>query len=183
VITELEARLIARDLRGQFLDDALFQQSWARYFERAKGRENAPDLRRWLESDLGRETIISVGLGPREPLVPSPNGVELSACWHCAGRGYVRADVEPSHPNFGEALACQACRGGERRCTCAMCEPTAGQRLYDHSLCIDESGHDFEHPDACPRCTDAGVEPMRIPILAGVNRAALLASGLTNGTA
>lgn len=174
MLTEFEARLVAREYRGQFRDDVMFQRSWERYFERARGRENIDDLRRWLANDLRGEAVMAIGLGPREPLVSTPNGVELSSCWHCRGRGFVRRELEPSHPDFGKALECPACRAGRRQCDCQRCQPRAeGQKLMDHTLCVDETGHDFEHPDACPKCEDAQVVMMRMP--KGINHAQVLA--------
>lgn len=48
---------------------------------------------------------------------------ELTGCYHCRGVGYVRLDVEASHPEFGKARLCPACQGrdGNHSQHCEKC--------------------------------------------------------------
>lgn len=181
MLTKDEAQEIGKEYKARFANVDAFVRSVQRW-QMEGGADSAAGLRRWLERDLRRDQAAHGALSvvPREPDVPMPNGVELSDCWHCQGRGFIRRDFEPSHPDFGQALTCPACGGGVRRCGCRMCSTspssidvsTGEVTVYDHSRCVDSTGHDYDHPEACPRCLESGVQHRPLP--KGIDHVAVL---------
>jgi hypothetical protein len=175
MLTSYQVEKITEEYQARFTDLDILDRSIRRFFEMAKDISE-PTLRAWLDSDLKRDHLQHAGLVAirREPSLSLPNGVELNDCWHCQGRGQVRRDVEPSHPDFGKALTCPSCGGGTRRCMNACC---ADRGVDDHSRCIDATGHDFEHPEHCPRCLAVGAKqlPIEKPVEGPVDYIAILA--------
>ena len=72
--------------------------------------------------DQATTALVSV---TQEAAVVPPNQVELSGCWHCAGRGFIRLELEPGMNGFGQAVRCPACLGGDRVCPCGWCTADA----------------------------------------------------------
>jgi hypothetical protein len=112
VLSADDARSIAADWRARFTDEAAFELSWTRYFETA----TVPDsdrLEAWLARDLAKDEVLHAGI-VTEPILPTRSRYLQTDCVHCAGNGYVRADVPLSDPRFGKALRCPDCNGGHR---------------------------------------------------------------------
>ncbi len=86
----------------------------------------APDDTRaaaWMERALLRdEDLAAVGKDPENYTI-GPSRYDLNGCYHCHGKGYVRLDVEGSHPEFGKARRCPACldQPGDRSSHCLKC--------------------------------------------------------------
>jgi hypothetical protein len=173
MLTRDEAQLIGREYRDQFESTDAFVRSVQRWQEHG-GQDTAAGLRRWLERDLGRDRATAGALSVVRPELSysPPNGVELGDCLHCLGRGYVRRDVGPSHPDFGKALLCPACANGQRRCGCQTCSSSSSS---NHDNYVDGSGHDWEHGRACPRCREAGAVVVEMPRVNADAAAAVLA--------
>jgi hypothetical protein len=112
LITVDIARDLAADWRERFDDEAAFELSWSRYFETA----TVPDTERleaWLAKDFAKHQVLHAGI-VHEPLLPTHSAYQPTQCQHCGGHGYVRVNVPFDHPNFGKALRCPDCNGGQR---------------------------------------------------------------------
>ena len=116
-----DAKRVAADWRPRFADDAEFEQSWSRYMDSA----TVPDVARleaWLAKDVAKSEVKHAGI-VTEPLLPVRQTLP-DGCYHCHGMGYVRApgwspdpsECGPSHPDFGRAIRCPACRDPHHRC-------------------------------------------------------------------
>jgi hypothetical protein len=108
-----QARAIANQWRPQFVDEASFEQSWARFFELV-GDPTAAKLHTWLAKDQAKDAVRHAGI-VREPAVPQRQRFVIgdeADCMVCKGKRYVRRDVDIDHPHFGKALRCPACNHG-----------------------------------------------------------------------
>jgi hypothetical protein len=180
MLTREEAQAIGLEYRDRFASIDAFIRSVQRWQEHG-GQDTAAGLRRWLERDLLRDLATDAALGVVQPDLVGPNGVELGDCLHCLGRGFVRRDVEPSHPDFGKALLCPGCANGQRRCGCPRCLSSSSSNHDDY---IDASGHDWAHGRACPRCHEAGAVVVDMPKVKADAAATVLArkQDLRNGS-
>jgi hypothetical protein len=106
------ARLIEREWRPKFKDEAAFESSWSRYFADVKVPD-ASRLEAWLVADWQIDQLKHAGI-VKEPLLPVRQDVQFSDCWHCGGMKFVRLDVGIDHPKFGKVFACPDCNGGRR---------------------------------------------------------------------
>ena len=121
-----DARRVAADWRPRFTDETEFELSWSRYMDSA----TVPDISRleaWLAKDLAKSEV-SAPASLAEPLLPVRQTLP-DGCYHCHGFGYVRdlswspdpSVCGPSHPAFGRAIRCPACRDPHHRCD--QCTP------------------------------------------------------------
>jgi hypothetical protein len=124
----------------RFHSRQLLSDSFAEYIRTAHVLDDHR-ARQWLEQDLVRDQeLAAIESNDAERAVPRPSLYALRQCYHCAGRGYVRLDVDPSHPDFGKPHPCPACSMSARN-PAEHCEKCA---TYEPML------------EASPRCSKCG---------------------------
>lgn len=103
--------------------------------------------RQWLEQDLIRDQeLAAIEQTSAELAVPRPSLYALGSCYHCAGRGVVRIDVDPGHADFGKAKPCPVCSVSTRnpavhceRCAALLVPPPPRNRCWKCGRFEDES--------------------------------------------
>jgi hypothetical protein len=170
MLTADQAKAVAAEYRPRFSSEEAFSLSWKRFFEPGVG-PGMPSYERlvdWLASDLAKDQAKAAGL-IKAPILPVRQDVRDTGCFHCGGVGFTvsraikdaieRGELPIDHADFGKAFACAACnRQDGRVCHCRECEGFA-REVADHRLCVDlTTGHDYEHPQDCPRCLENGVD-------------------------
>jgi hypothetical protein len=110
-LTVDEARDIAATWRPQFQDEANFETSWSRFFEKV-GDPDVERLNLWLAKDQAKDQVRCAGI-VKEPLLPVRQDLPelVDDCATCRGKRYVRREVPIGHRDFGKALVCPSCRG------------------------------------------------------------------------
>lgn len=111
MLTLEDARSIAGEYREQFIDTALFEQSWSRFFDMT-GDPNPEKLRHWLDKDLAKDTVRHAGI-VKEPVLPVRQDLPdlVDDCECCRGKRWVRRDLPIGHADFGKAMRCPRCHG------------------------------------------------------------------------
>jgi hypothetical protein len=119
--------VLLAELLPRFHDRQLALDSLAEYIRTAHVLDDRY-ARTWLERDLQRDQeLAAIASDTAERAVPRPSLFVLGQCYHCAGRGHVRLDVDPGHPEFGKAKPCPACSTSSRN-PAEHCEKCAAEK-------------------------------------------------------
>lgn len=190
MISQEQAEALKREYRPLFSSDDVFQANWDRAWDKLH-RPELPALRRWLDGDLEEDRARAAG-SIRPPALPVQQTYSPVPCYHCNSRGYVVKEnhnprekatdnhLDPGQPDFGQAVVCRACDAGRRKCLCVKC--TSLVPNGNHALCVDETGHDFNHPEFCPRCLEAKAKNPKFPMYQPLGQPVADPVGMLAGT-
>jgi len=121
VLTPDQMRQVTLQWQPRFHNPENFEKSVTRFLE-LTGDPTAEKAHNWLAKDQAKDELQHIAT-PTEPTLPTHSRFDLNGCYHCEGRGFVRLNVPPSHPEFGKARACPACHGrdGDQSAHCVKC--------------------------------------------------------------